>query len=68
MTKLAEIFRAPNNDGTGRAGYHVAVREEGEECAYGVYGGFSNLGLAVMCALEHGVERWAITVETVETE
>jgi len=51
MTKYAEIFRAPNNDGTGREDWHVALTEDGEPA--GVYGGFHKLTTARACARAH---------------
>ena len=35
---MVEIFKAPNNDGSGRVGWHVSV--EGEAGRSGVWGGF----------------------------
>lgn len=50
--KTAKIFRAANNDGTGREDWHVDIREDGESVA--VYGGFRRVITARECAKEHG--------------
>jgi hypothetical protein len=50
--KTANIFRAPNNDGTGRDSLHVEIRQNGESIS--VTGGFQNIAAARQHAKKDG--------------
>lgn len=50
--KYAEIFKAPNNDGTGRSDFHVSITDD-ETGDSAVYGGFKTIGSARTTAKIH---------------
>lgn len=53
---MVEIFRAPNNDGSGRVSWHVMV--EGDAGRSGVWGGFRTKREAELTAQQRRNERY----------